>query len=62
MISLFFKIQMFARESYPMKFTLSFPFIYLSFYALQMDQNEKKKVLGISRLKMRMELVGEVNL
>ena len=53
---------MFARESYPMKFTLSFPFIYLSFYALQMDQNEKKKVLGISRLKMRMELVGEVNL
>ena len=62
MLSLFLKIQVFARESHPMKFTLSFLFIYLSFYALQMDQNEKKKVLEISRLKMRMELVGEINL
>ena len=62
MLSLFLKKTGVRARKLPNEIYFLFPFIYLSFYALQMDQNEKKKVLGISRLKMRMGLVGEVNL
>ena len=47
MISLFFEIQMFARESYPMKFTLFS--IYIPFFLCTSDglEREEKSVWNI---------------
>lgn len=48
MISLFFKIQVFARESYPMKFTLSFPFMYLFLCTSDGLEREEKSAWNIA--------------